>query len=78
MEFIEAPLFTQHLGRYLDDEGFRMLQLLLVRNPEAGDVMANSGGFRKMRWQDPRRGKGKRGGLRIVYYYSLRRSRSGC
>ena len=31
--------------------------------------MAGSGGFRKLRWQDPRRGKGKRGGLRVVYYY---------
>lgn len=38
-------------------------------NPELGDVMPGTGGFRKLRWQDSRRGKGKRGGLRIIYYY---------
>ena len=31
--------------------------------------MPGTGGFRKMQWEDPRRGKGKRGGLRIIYYY---------
>jgi len=31
--------------------------------------MPGTGGFRKVRWADPRRGKGRRGGLRVVYYY---------
>ena len=31
--------------------------------------MPGTGGFRKLRWRDPRRGKGKRGGLRVIYYY---------
>jgi len=31
--------------------------------------MPGTGGFRKARWADPRRGKGRRGGLRIIYYY---------
>ena len=31
--------------------------------------MPGTGGFRKLRWADPRRGKGRRGGLRIIYYY---------
>lgn len=31
--------------------------------------MPRCGGFRKVRWTDPRRGKGTRGGLRIIYYY---------
>ena len=31
--------------------------------------MSGTGGFRKARWEDTRRGKGKRGGLRIIYYY---------
>jgi hypothetical protein len=44
------------------------LQLALQSNPEAGAVMPGTGGFRKLRWQDPRRGKGKRGGIRIIYY----------
>jgi hypothetical protein len=31
--------------------------------------MPGTGGFRKARWQDARRGKGKRGGLKVIYYY---------
>jgi len=68
VEFIEAPAFTRHLGHYLDDEGYRRLQTSLIANPEAGDVIPDSGGFRKVRWLDQRRKKGKRGGLRIIYY----------
>jgi len=45
------------------------LQAELASNPEAGDVMPGTGGFRKMRWADPERGKGRRGGLRVIYYY---------
>jgi hypothetical protein len=44
------------------------LQAELADNPE-GDIMPSTGGFRKMRWADVRRGKGRRGGLRIVYYH---------
>lgn len=71
MEFIEAPLFTQLLADYLDDDGYRDLQLHLARHPEAGDVIPGSGGFRKLRWADRRRHKGKRGGLRVIYYYLM-------
>ncbi len=69
MEFVEAPLFTKLVRTYLDDEGYRLLQLTMAQNPEVGSVMQATGGFRKMRWRDPRRGEGKRGGLRVVYYY---------
>jgi hypothetical protein len=69
MEFIEAPAFTYHLPAYLNDERYRKLQEELGRNPEAGDLMAGTGGFRKMRWADERRGKGRRGGPRIIYFY---------
>jgi len=69
MEFIEAPAFTRHLHEYLDDEGYRELQCQLAANPRAGDVMPRTGGFRKIRWADQRRGKGRRGGLRMIYYY---------
>lgn len=71
MEFIEAPLFTQLLPEYLSDDGYRTLQLHLARDPEAGAIIAGTGGFRKLRWADRRRGKGKRGGLRIIYYYFI-------
>jgi hypothetical protein len=69
MEFIESPAFTRHLSSYLDDEGYKALQSELARNPQAGDLMPGTGGFRKARWADRRRGKGRRGGLRIIYYY---------
>jgi hypothetical protein len=69
MEFIEAPFFTQLLPAYLRDDEYLALQLHLARNPEAGDVLPGTGGFRKVRWADPRRGEGRRGGLRVIYYY---------
>lgn len=67
--FFETPLFTRLLPDYLDDEAYSELQKALAANPEAGEVMPGTGGFRKIRWADPRRGKGKRGGLRVIYYY---------
>ena len=69
MEFIEAPVFTRHLSNYLNDNEYLKLQTQLAANPIIGDLMPGTGGFRKMRWADARRGKGRRGGLRIIYYY---------
>jgi len=77
LEFIEAPLFTQLLPEYLNDDEYRELQFHLANDPEAGDVIQGTGGFRKLRWADPRRGQGRRGGLRIIYYHSNRICRSG-
>jgi hypothetical protein len=47
------------------------LQHALAANPEEGDLIPGAGGIRKLRWGDSRRGKGKRGGLRIIYYCFL-------
>ena len=69
--FVELPAFERLRTRYPDDEGYRALQLELMRNPMAGDVIEGTGGVRKLRQSDPRRGKGKRGGLRIIYYWWL-------
>jgi RelE toxin of RelE / RelB toxin-antitoxin system len=69
MEFIEAPAFTRYLADYLNDDGYKELQSKLGLNPELGDLMPGTGGFRKLRWADARRGKGRRGGLRIIYYH---------
>ncbi len=69
MEFFGAPVFTRYLSEYLDDEAYRKLQQELARKPEAGDVIPGTGGFRKIRWADARRGKGRRGGLRVIYCY---------
>ena len=66
--FLEAPLFTRLLPAYLADDEYRALQWALMQQPEWGDLIPNTGGFRKVRWRDQRRGKGKQGGLRIVYY----------
>ncbi|SDH71795.1 toxin [Pseudomonas panipatensis] len=67
--FIELTPFERNRKQYLDDDAFRALQRILLENPEAGAVIANTGGLRKIRFADPRRGKGKRGGLRVIYYY---------
>jgi len=77
MEFIEAPTFTRHIHEYLDEEDYGALQAELAASPELGQVMPGTGGLRKMRWADRRRGKGRRGGLRIIYSISSRSSRSG-
>lgn len=69
MEFIEAPAFSRHLPAYLDDDAYRSFQAEVAVHPELGEVMPGTGGFRKARWGDPRRGKGRRGGLRIIYFY---------
>ncbi|MEJ2347439.1 MAG: toxin [Gammaproteobacteria bacterium] len=66
---MEAPLFTRLLADYLTDEAYRNLQTALLEDPELGDVMPGAGGFRNLRWPDSRRGKGKRGGLRVIYYH---------
>ena len=71
MEFIETSLFTRFLPTYLEDEGYRFLQSYLAENPQAGKVISGAGGIRKLRWRDQRRGKGKRGGLRVIYYYLM-------
>lgn len=67
--FLELPAFERHRADYLDDSGFRTLQNLLMADPEAGDPIQGAGGLRKLRFADARRGKGKRGGLRVIYYW---------
>jgi hypothetical protein len=57
------------LSDYLSDDDYRKFQVLLANNPGMGDLMPGTGGFRKVRWADARRGKGRRGGLRLIYYY---------
>ena len=67
--FVELPAFERHRAEYLDDDAFRKLQSLLMLHPEAGDLIPGTGGLRKLRFADERRGKGKRGGLRVIYYW---------
>ena len=65
-EFIETPFFTKALEHYLDDDEYARLQQNLNEHPEAGAVVPGSGGVRKLRWAAA--GRGKRGGLRVIYY----------
>lgn len=67
--FVELPAFARHRADYLDDDGFRQMQAALMQNPESGDVIEGTGGLRKARHADPRRGKGTRGGLRVIYFW---------
>jgi len=67
--FVELPAFERYRADYLDDAAFGQLQLALMKNPEAGEVIEGTGGLRKTRFADARRGKGKRGGLRVIYYW---------
>jgi hypothetical protein len=73
--FVELPAFERHRSSYLDDEAFGDLQQELLERPDSGDVIPGTGGLRKVRFADARRGKGKRGGLRIIYFWWEQRSR---
>ena len=64
--FIETKLFTRLADEHLSDDDLAGLQCYRNENPEAGDLIRESGGVRKMRWGAP--GRGKRGGFRIIYY----------
>lgn len=72
-EFIESRLFERLLSDYLDDESFGAMQMWLSQFPESGDLVPRSGGCRKLRWQVS--GRGKRGGVRVIYYLKLRDGR---
>lgn len=67
MKFIETSIFTKQVQKLLPDENYRMLQSALMFKPDAGPVISGSGGFRKIRWKLP--GSGKRGSLRLIYYW---------
>ena len=69
MRFIETPVFTRTVQRHFDDEAYRALQLALVLRPELGSIIPGGAGVRKMRWAS--KGKGKRGSLRVIYYWAV-------
>lgn len=70
MQFIETPVFTAALRRHLEDDSYRALQLALILRPEQGAVIPGGAGLRKMRWAS--HGRGKRGGIRLIYYWAAR------
>ena len=69
MIFIESILFTKYLMDYLNDDEYQELQEFLMEKPDAGDLIQGTGGLRKLRWSLDN--KGKRGGIRIIYYWQV-------
>lgn len=67
MVFIETSIFTADVVELLGDEDYGELQRFLSGTPDAGDLIKDTGGLRKVRWAA--KGKGKRGGVRVIYYY---------
>ncbi|WP_437613704.1 toxin [Erwinia sp. V71] len=72
--FIELPPFEKHRAQYLSDDDFKSFQQMLLADPLCGAVIQHTGGLRKVRFGDARRGKGKRGGIRVIYYWWLEQS----
>ena len=66
VRFIETPIFTRILSRFLTDDAYRVLQLTLLLRPEQGTLIKGSRGLRKMRWASHGRG----GGIRVIYYWA--------
>lgn len=73
MIIIETSIFTRQVVSLLPDEEYRKLQVLLANRPAAGDLIRGSGGLRKIRWALP--GQGKRGGVRVIYYWAVTHER---
>jgi len=67
MRFIETPIFTREVRNFFQDEEYRALQLALLLRPEQGVIIPGTNGLRKLRWG--LKGKGKRGGCRVIYYW---------
>lgn len=65
LTFVEFPAFTRRLLEVADDESLRKLQNDLMKQPDKGDVIQGTGGFRKIRMALP--GRGKSGGARAIY-----------
>lgn len=71
MEFAETTVFTRLVDKLLDAESYRFLQLEQAADPEMGDLIRGTGGLRKVRWAAS--GRGKRGGVRVIYYWAVSR-----
>lgn len=67
MTVVETPFFLRKAATLLDEGERSDLVVFLGMNPEAGDVVPETGGVRKMRWAA--QGRGKRGGVRVIYYF---------
>ena len=69
-DLVESPIFTRQVNELLGDEEYSEPQQFLASQPDAGDVVQGTGGLRKVRWAVG--GKGKRGGVRVIYFHAAR------
>ncbi len=67
MIFIETSLFTKLIAEILSEDEYVGLQQFILKQPDGGRIIPGSGGVRKIRWG--KEGSGKRGGIRVVYYW---------
>lgn len=66
----DTSTFARIVDAYFgSDEEYARFQWAMLLNPEAGAVVRDTGGARKVRWFDVPRGVGARGGLRVIYFY---------
>ena len=70
MIFIETEIFTEDVQKLLNDDEYGRFQMFLAIHPDYGDVIPDTGGLRKIRWVTA--GKGKRSGVRVIYFYRAR------
>jgi mRNA-degrading endonuclease RelE of RelBE toxin-antitoxin system len=70
---VETRAFTARIDDLLSGEDYRALQAHLVRHPTGGNVIPGTGGLRKIRWGS--KGRGKRGGCRVIYFWHPASSR---
>ena len=67
MVIVETPIFTKQVLDTLSSDEYRLFQRTLLEHPDAGRLISGSGGLRKVRWSAE--GRGKRGGVRVIYYW---------
>jgi hypothetical protein len=63
----ETAVFVRQAKTVWTDDEHDEFVHYIAANPEAGDVIPETGGVRKVRWK--RTGSGKRGGVRVIYYF---------
>ena len=69
MEIVETPIFTRRIHVAMTPEDYRLLQFYLIARPDAGTLIRGGGGLRKVRWLTG--GQGKRGGIRVIYFWAV-------
>lgn len=75
LTFVESRIFSVRWDERHDDEALRALQNQLLENPDRGDPILGCGILRKLRFGDRARGKGRRGGVRVIYLHTPAASR---